>query len=64
MEPVEPPEPIRRLLADVYRPDGQAIWLNAPNQLLDGAVPADLIRDGEGQRVADLLTALAEGVIF
>ena len=63
MDPADTPEPIRRLLTDVFRPDGQAIWLNAPNPMLDGAVPADLIRAGEGERVADALLALAEGVM-
>jgi hypothetical protein len=37
-------------------------WLGASNVDLDGAAPLDLIADGQYQRVADLLTALAEGV--
>jgi hypothetical protein len=37
-------------------------WLRAPNAVLVGAVPLDLIAAGEQERVADLLVALAEVV--
>jgi hypothetical protein len=37
-------------------------WLRAPNAVLGGAVPIDLIAAGEQERVSDLLVALAEGV--
>lgn len=48
----------------LYRPDGMAIWMESPNQLLDGQVPSEMVADGEAQRVLDLIQALCEGVIF
>jgi uncharacterized protein (DUF2384 family) len=37
-------------------------WLRAPNATLGGAAPIDVVAAGEHERVADLLTGLAEGV--
>lgn len=58
--PTDPEE----AMAEVYRPEGVALWRKAPNPMLDGEVPDDLIARGEGDRVVALCEALAEGVVF
>lgn len=57
-------ERVLTALAEVYRPEGMAIWMRAPNKLLNGRVPDDMIEQGDAERVLDLILALAEGVIF
>lgn len=52
---------IRELLADVYRPDGVDLWLRAPNKLLRGERPCDLIERGETQPVLDVIDMLRTG---
>lgn len=38
------------------------VWMFSPNRLLEHRKPADLVRDGEYQRVLALIDAMAEGV--
>jgi hypothetical protein len=61
-----PPTPdeahARRLLAEVYTPDGVDLWLTRPNRRLDGATPLDLIEHGDGLRVLMEIEGLIEGV--
>lgn len=55
-------ELVRRRLATVLKPAAIDPWLNAPNELLEGAAPLALIRAGGLPRVLALIEALAEGV--
>jgi transcriptional regulator with XRE-family HTH domain len=52
------------LLADFYRPDEARRWLFAPQKLLSGAVPVDLIRQGQIDDVLKLAGQLRESVYF
>lgn len=49
-------------LAEVLPRDQANVWMFAPNRLLEHRKPADLVRDGEYQRVLALIDAMAEGV--
>jgi hypothetical protein len=50
-------------MAEVYRPEGVALWRKAPNRML-GGIPDELVREGEVAKVLALLNALAEGVVL
>lgn len=50
--------------AEVFKPEYVDQWLATRNDMLDGYSPAWLIGNGQGDRVAALLDALAEGVVF
>lgn len=54
--------PYLDLLEPFYDPMGAWKWLHTEQFLLAGAVPCDLIRDGQGQRVLDLIQQLRDGV--
>ena len=49
-------------LAEVLPRDQANVWMFSPNRLLAHAKPADLVRDGEYQRVLALIDAMAEGI--
>ncbi|EFD77679.1 conserved hypothetical protein [Mycobacterium tuberculosis T85] len=49
-------------LAEVLPRDQANVWMFSPNRLLEHRKPADLVRDGEYQRVLALIDAMAEGV--
>jgi uncharacterized protein (DUF2384 family) len=49
-------------LAEVLPRDQANVWMFSPNRLLEHNKPADLVRDGEYQRVLALIDAMAEGV--
>lgn len=49
-------------LAEVLPRDHANVWMFSPNRLLEHRKPADLVRDGEYQRVLALIDAMAEGV--
>ncbi|MCZ0732174.1 antitoxin Xre/MbcA/ParS toxin-binding domain-containing protein [Mycolicibacterium iranicum] len=49
-------------LAEVLPQDQANVWMFSPNRLLAHAKPADLVRDGEYQRVLALIDAMAEGI--
>ncbi len=49
-------------LARVFKPEGAANWLFAPNQAFDFAKPADLLTDGEYRKVIAAIEAIGEGV--
>lgn len=49
-------------LAEVLPRDQANVWMFSPNRLLEHCKPADLVRDGEYQRVLALIDAMAEGV--
>jgi hypothetical protein len=55
---------VRVALAELYLPEGVEIWLKAPNKLLAGEVPLDLIWTGDVDRVLALIDALADGVVM
>lgn len=57
-------ERVREALAEVYRDEGIVIWMAAPNPLLKGEVPTDLIARGEADKVLAVIAGLAEGVVF
>ena len=49
-------------LAEVLPRDQANVWMFSPNRLLAHAKPADLVRDGEYQRVLALIDAMAQGI--
>ena len=49
-------------LAEVLPRDQANVWMFSPNRLLAHGKPADLVRDGEYQRVLALIDAMAEGI--
>lgn len=49
-------------LADLYEPDEARQWIFAPQRLLGGASPADLIRDGRVGEVMRLVGQLRDAV--
>jgi CheY-like chemotaxis protein len=51
----------RVLLRLVGSEEGLRIWLNTPEPDLDGEIPRDLLLNGEGDVVADLLEDMQEG---
>jgi uncharacterized protein (DUF2384 family) len=50
------------LLAPFYGMDMAHVWLLTPQPLLDGAVPLDLIRKGDGHRVLAIIHQLRDSV--
>ena len=52
------------LLADFYKPDEARRWLFAPQRLLAGAIPVELIRQGRIDDVFRLAGQLREAVYF
>jgi uncharacterized protein (DUF2384 family) len=53
---------VAEALAEVLPRDRANVWMFSPNRLLEHRKPADLVRDGEYQRVLALIDAMAEGV--
>lgn len=51
-------------LAEIYKPDGMAIWMRSPNKALQGRVPEQMIAVGESSDVLDLIEALATGAVL
>ena len=49
-------------LAEVLPRDQANVWMFSPNRLLAHAKPADLVRDGEYQRVLAVIDAMAQGI--
>lgn len=44
-------------------PEDANLWIFAPNRLLGGGKPSELIGGGEYRRVLDLIEALADGIV-
>jgi uncharacterized protein (DUF2384 family) len=51
-------------LADIYEPDEARQWIFAPQKLLGGTSPAELIRTGRIDDVMRLVNQLREAVYF
>ncbi len=51
-------------LADFYEPKEARQWIFAPQKLLDGTSPAELIRSGRIDEVMRLVGQLREGAYF
>lgn len=51
-------------LAEVLPRDHANVWMFSPNKMLDHRRPADLVRDGEYQKVLDAIEAMADGVFM
>ena len=49
-------------LADLYEPDETRLWLFARQKLLNGEVPAELIRQRRTDEVIKIIRQLLEGV--
>jgi uncharacterized protein (DUF2384 family) len=49
-------------VTEVLPRDQANMWMFAPNRLLEHRKPADLVRQGDYQRVLALIDAMAEGV--
>ena len=67
IQPAKPPRPaevetLLTRLAELYTRRDAQVWLLSPQPLLDGQVPAALIRDGNGSLVEGLIGQITEGV--
>ena len=51
-------------LSDIYQPDEARHWLYSPQKLLDGHRPADLIKQGDVERVLEIIEELNDGVFL
>ena len=51
-------------LSDFYEPDDARLWLLSRQKLLNGKTPADLIHDGEIDKVIDVIDQLRESVFL
>jgi hypothetical protein len=49
-------------LADFYEPQEARLWLYSRQKLLNGAIPADLIREGKAQDVITVINQLRDSV--
>ena len=49
-------------LSDLYQPDEARLWLFSRQKLLDGEIPADLIRQRRADDVIRIIRQLIEGV--
>lgn len=52
---------IREAAGGLYTPEGVAIWMEAPNRLLDNRTPAEMVEAGHADRVLALIEAIAGG---
>jgi hypothetical protein len=52
---------IRTLLANLYDLQDVETWLNSPQPLLESKVPQDMIWEGYGFKVKQMLTAILDG---
>ena len=50
------------LLADLYEPQEARTWLFARQKALDGGIPAELIQQGQTERVLTVIKQLLDGV--
>lgn len=55
-------EYVADLLGDLYQPQEARIWLLSRQRLLDGSVPAEMIRKGEVEPVLGVIKRLLDGV--
>lgn len=51
-------------LSDFYSPEEARIWLFSRQKLLDGRQPAQLIHDGQTERVIEIIDQLRDGVFI
>lgn len=51
-------------LSDFYEPGEARLWLFARQKLLDGKIPAQLIHDGETDRVIEIIDQLRDAVFL
>ncbi len=49
-------------LSDFYEPEDARLWLFARQKLLNGEIPAELIRGGRSEEVIKVLDQLRDGV--
>ncbi len=54
----------RRLLAELYTPEGVEIWLGRRKHSMLGARPIDLIQQGNGDKVIAHLHMLLDGAFL
>lgn len=55
---------LEREALGVYTPEGVKIWIDAPNGMLDGLSPRELVKRGRTMEAVNLLEALGEGVFM
>lgn len=48
-------------LADLYEPSHANLWLFAPNRLLNGERPVDLIQRGQSETVLKVISQMKDG---
>jgi hypothetical protein len=49
-------------LADLYEPDEARLWLFARQKLLNGEIPAELIRQGRTDEALKIIRQILDGV--
>ncbi len=55
---------IRERLAELYDEDDAYAWLQLPQGLLGGQIPAVMIAAGEGEKVRNMLQAILDGAFL
>lgn len=54
-------EQVIAAVGEVYKPEGVAIWLDAPNRSLHNATPRQYVEAGDGAQVLALIERLTGG---
>jgi len=57
-----PLEEVREKLSDLVGPEEAQRWLHAPLALFEGRRPVDLIKQGEVDRIMQIVVRLEEGI--
>jgi bifunctional DNA-binding transcriptional regulator/antitoxin component of YhaV-PrlF toxin-antitoxin module len=57
-----PLEEVREKLSDLVGPEEAQRWLHAPLALFKGRRPVDLIKQGEGDRIMQIIVRLEDGI--
>jgi hypothetical protein len=55
---------IEEALAEVFTPEGAAIWMTAEHERWGGWTVSEMLNHGRGQEVLALIAALADGVFW
>jgi hypothetical protein len=64
---IEPPsisvtiEQVVAAASEIYKPEGVAIWLDAPNRALHNATPRQYVDAGDGDQVLAVIERLTTG---
>lgn len=49
---------------EIWYPEGVELWIDAPNRALHNATPRQYVEAGDGDKVLNLIAALADGAVL